>query len=158
MLLAKSGYAISEALLDKLIALTNGHPFYLQVLGEELCKAAASQFGQAPMDRDVITGSTFYRKISQDIYKTVIQETLFDSAGRLHLYFASQYQKHIKTSTSLSKTLISISEGHRKVSEIAKDLGQLAGLVSSFISRLVEMDILMKVDSGYKFRDPVFGL
>ena len=139
-LLAKSGYAISNELLRKLIELTNGHPFYLQVLGEELCKASPQ------------------KEIPENIYKTVIQETLFESAGRLYLYFASQYQKHIKTSTSLEKTLISISKGHHKVSEIAKDLGQLTGLVSSFISRLVEMDILMKENGGYQFRDPVLKL
>jgi len=147
-LLTKSGYAMSDELLRKLIELTNGHPFYLQVLGEELCKASPQ------------------KDIPEDIYKTVIQETLFESAGRLYLYFASQYAKHIKTSTSLEKTLISISRGHHKVSEIAKDLGQLTGLVSSFISRLVEMDILMKADEGppnsfakgYEFRDPVFKL
>ncbi|MFQ6040799.1 MAG: hypothetical protein ACE5PV_08080, partial [Candidatus Poribacteria bacterium] len=83
---------------------------------------------------------------------------LFESAGRLYLYFASQYQKHIKTSTSLERTLVSISSGHHRASEIAKDLGQLPGLVSSFINRLVEMDILMKEDEGYRFRDPVFRL
>jgi AAA+ ATPase superfamily predicted ATPase/Holliday junction resolvase len=139
-LLAKSDYSMSDELLRKLIELTNGHPFYLQILGEELCKTSPQ------------------KDIPEDIYKTVIQETLFESAGRLYLYFASQYQKHIKTSTSLEKTLVSISSGHHKVSEIAKDMGQLTGLVSSFLSRLVEMDILMKVNEGYQFRDPVFGL
>ncbi|MFQ6044058.1 MAG: ATP-binding protein, partial [Candidatus Poribacteria bacterium] len=39
-LLKKSGYAMSSGLLRNLIDLTNGHPFYLQVLGEEICKVS----------------------------------------------------------------------------------------------------------------------
>lgn len=139
-LLKKSGYTMSEEILSKVIELTNGHPFYLQVLGEEFCKASSK------------------KEIQEDIYKMVIQETLFENAGRLYLYFASQYAKHVKTSTSLEKTLVSISLGHHRVSEIAKDIRQLPGVVSSFISRLMDMDILTKLDEEYHFRDPVFGL
>ena len=139
-LLEKSGYVMEEEILSELIRLTNGHPFYLQVLGEELCKASPE------------------REMKRDVYKMVLQQTLFESAGRLSLYFAGQYAKHIKTSTSLEKTLASISSGYVRVSEIAKDLGQLTGHISSFIGRLVEMDILVKVDDTYQFRDPVFGL
>jgi len=139
-LLEKSGYVMEEEMLSELIQLTNGHPFYLQVLGEELCKASPE------------------REIKRNIYKIVLQQTLFESAGRLSLYFAGQYAKHIKTSTSLEKTLASISSGYVRVSEIARDLGQLTGHISSFIGRLVEMDILVKVDDTYQFRDPVFGL
>ena len=139
-LLEKSEYTMAEELLSELVQLTNGHPFYLQVLGEELCKASPET------------------EIQRDTYKAVVQQTLFESAGRLSLYFAGQHTKHIKTSTSLEKTLVSISEGHHRVSEISKDLGQLTGQVSSFISRLVEMDILVKVNDTYQYRDPVFEL
>jgi len=139
-LLESSGYRMSNKLLHKLVDLTNGHPFYLQVLGEEFCKASPQ------------------KNIPEDIYKTVVQETLFENAGRLYLYFAGQYAKHIKTSTSLEKTLISISSEHHKVSEIAKELEQSPGVVSSFISRLLDMDILIKNNGEYHFRDPVFGL
>jgi len=139
-LLESSGYRMSNELLDKLVNLTNGHPFYLQVLGEEFCKVSPQ------------------KNIPEDVYKTVVQETLFENAGRLYLYFAGQYAKHIKTSTSLEKTLISISAENHKVSEIAKELGQSPGVVSSFINRLLDMDILIKNKGEYHFRDPVFGL
>lgn len=139
-LLSRSGYTMSDDLTNRLIDLTNGHPFYLQVLGEELCKAT----GQAA--------------ITEDIYKSVVQQTLFENAGRLYLYFAGLYAKHIKSSTSLEKTLVAVANGHEKVSEVAREIGQQAGVASSFISRLVDMDLLVKTDASYRFRDPVFRL
>lgn len=131
---------MDDTLIDQVVQLMNGHPFYLQVIGEELCLASSDQ------------------TITPEIYKSVIQQTLFDSTGRLHLYFNGQYIRHIKQSASLEKVLISIAEGHHRVSEVARDIGVVTGVASSWIGRLVAMDLVKKVDDTYQFCDPVFGL
>ena len=57
---------IPEVLIDKLLAVAGFHPFYLQVLGGELCNK---------------------EELNDDTFKVTIQENLFNSTGKLALYF-----------------------------------------------------------------------
>ncbi len=139
-LFRKSGFKISVELLHQLAELTNGHPFYLQVLGEELC-----------------TGSR-EGMIHESDFKAILHETLFEVSGRLYLYFSGQHEKYIRSSSSLEKVLISIASGFHRVSETAKDLGLPTGYVSNFIRRLMDMDILVKENGAYQIRDPLYAL
>ena len=139
-LFADSGRSLPQELLKDLVTLAAGHPFYLQVLGEELC-------ARSP-DREIVP----------PVFKEIVQDTLFANAGRLSLYFGSQFEKHVKSSTSLGKTLSAIAAGHHRVTDIARELGQVSGAVGSWLSRLLEMDLIRKEAGGYVFQDPVFEL
>jgi Holliday junction resolvase len=126
--------------IAKLVEVTAGHPGYLQVLGEELC-------ARAPQ-----------RRITGPVFKEVLQETLFGNAGRLALYFSAHYVKVVKSSTSLARTLSEIAVGHHRVTEIARAIGHPVGVVGSWLSRLLAMDVVEKTPGGYAFQDPAFGL
>jgi len=135
-----SGRSLRPALLNKLVALTGGHPFYLQVLGEEVCVRSPR------------------REIGTSVFKEVIQDTVFANAGRLSLYFEAQFEKYIKSSSSLAKTLSAIATGHHRATDIASELGQVTGVVGSWLARLLAMDLIRKTDQGYVFQDGLFEL
>jgi AAA+ ATPase superfamily predicted ATPase len=138
-LFARSERHLDQDLTDKLITLANGHPFYLQVMGEELCRAATEQ------------------DIAPETFKVVAQETLFQPSGRLYLYFAGHYERVIGKAVTLERVLASVAQGHHTLSEIARDLRRGANEVSSWIGRLVKNDVLIRTETGYEFADPVFG-
>jgi Holliday junction resolvase/AAA+ ATPase superfamily predicted ATPase len=139
-LFAASGRTLPGSLVNQLIDFTAGHPFYLQVLGEELCARAKGP------------------KIPSPLFKEVVQDVLFANAGRLWLYFSAYFERHVKSSTSLAKTLSALAAGNRRVTDIARELGQATGVVSSWLSRLLDMDLIGKSPDGYVFRDPTFEL
>jgi Holliday junction resolvase len=108
-------------------------------MGEELCQATTEQ------------------DIAPDTFKAVVQETLFQPAGRLYLYFAGHYERVIGKAVTLERVLASVAQGHHTLSEIARDLRRGANEVSSWIGRLVKNDVLIRTEAGYEFSDPVFG-
>lgn len=140
VLFKDSGYILSPKIKDKLLALTHHHPFYLQVLGEELCKASDTQ------------------QIKEDTFKGVVQSTIFDNSGRLYLYFNDYFNKYIRSAALNERVLVSLAKGNLRVSQIAKDLKRTNGEVGSWLNRLVDIGVIRKREYEYEFCDPLFKL
>ena len=138
-LFRSSGYALNQSRLDLLVQLTNGHPFYLQILGEEICKNSSR------------------KKVDDAAFKESIQNTLFSSTGRLFLYFQDLFAKCTRNSTSAERVLVAIANGNQSNAEIARTLHQSTGEVGSLILRLLSLDMIVKENKRYFFRDPVFA-
>ncbi len=142
-LFAQAGHQVERALIDEMVSRFNGHPFYLQVLGEELCRAA---------NDPAITG------ITPALYKTVAQETLLGQGGRLYLYFQGMYERLVRSASSLTQVIIAVAHGHHTVSQVARGLRRSSNVASSWLGRLVDADVLVKEGTHYRFADPVFAL
>ena len=142
-LFAQAGYPVDQVLIDEMVSRFNGHPFYLQVLGEELCRAA---------------NDPAIAWITPALYKTVAQETLLGQGGRLYLYFQGMYERLVGSAASLAQALIAVAHGHHTLGQVARELRRGSNVVSSWLRRLVEADVLVKEQGGYRFADPVFAL
>lgn len=142
-LLAQAGHAVEQALIEEMVSRFNAHPFYLQVLGQELCRAAGDETDEG---------------ITPALYKAVAQEVLFGQGGRLYLYFQGMYERLVGSATSLAQVLIAVAHGCHTVSQVARELRRGSNVVSSWLRRLVEADVLVKEGNQYHFADPVFAL
>lgn len=138
-LFRRSGYTLNKGRMNLLLEITNCHPFYLQVLGEEICKASSR------------------KKVSPAAFKEAVQDTLFNSTGRLFLYFQDLYGKCTRNSSGVEKILISIANDNHSSSEIARDLNLSTGEIGSLVLRLMALDVIFKEKQKYFFRDPVFA-
>lgn len=114
-----------------------GHPFYLQMLGEQLTERAGWP--------DVAA------------FKEALQELLFSRTGRLALFFENEYQRLVGRSTLLASTLDALAEGSATLTAISKAIQAKSGATVNYLERL--QDAVTKLEDGrYSLTDPVFGL
>lgn len=119
----KAENPIPEELITRLIELVGTNPFYLQILAGEFCE----------------------KEIDEDAFKITIQENLFKSAGRLHLYFQDLVGRAVGRSASLEQTLITIARYPGTLSSLAERMGIGTGTLKSWINRVADF---ITVDSG----------
>lgn len=137
---AEAGRSISPAICQRIMDLVGTNPFYLQVIGEELCARNGSG------------------EIEEDTLKVVLQEILFNSTGRLHLYFQRFHDQIVGRSSSLEAVLLTLTEDKR-VADIADELRIKSGTASNWLGRLVKEDIAVQTVKGtYTIPDPAFRL
>jgi len=133
--------SISPSLVERLVRLAGAHPFYLQVLGEDLCLRSSSGV------------------VTEHMFKETVQDCLFASTGRLQLHFAASYERHVGRSTTLERVLLAIVGGGDSVSVISRHTNMASGAVSSALGLLREKDMVVKNEAGsYGLNDPMFGL
>jgi AAA+ ATPase superfamily predicted ATPase len=130
-----AGNPIPTEIIDQLIELVGANPFYLQILGGELCEKPT---------------------IDQDAFKIVIQENLFNGVGKLSLYFQDLIGRAVGRSASLEQTLITLAQQPSTLSESAKRMGIGTGTLKSWINRVSDF---ITVRSGiYQISDPCLRL
>jgi AAA+ ATPase superfamily predicted ATPase len=128
---------LPQRLAREMIDLLGGHPFYLQILGEELLR------GPRPLDRSAL--------------KQVMQRVLFSRTGRLALYFEGEYQRVVGKSATLAATFRAAADGPSRLTDVAAEIGASAGSTSRYLNRL--RDVVMQDEDGrYRVADPVFGM
>lgn len=140
LLRSASDSLLDEAMARRLYSTVGGHPFYLQVCGEELLRAGP------PFDESSL--------------KETVQRLVFSSSGRLALYFARQYASTVGRSAHAAAALAAVAaapvDGLRLV-DVAKTIGVPAGDASRYLERLG--DAVQKSDQKrYRLRDPTFAL
>jgi len=126
---------IPDELINRILELVGTNPFYLQVLGEELC---------ARPDLDEAT------------FKIVMQENLFSATGTLSLYFQDLVGRAVGRSASLEQTLIRLAQQPGTLSQVAANLGVPTGGLKSWIDRVA--DLVVVVDGVYQIADPALRL
>jgi Holliday junction resolvase len=139
-LFEKSGYTVAEDVILKVSELAGGNPFYLQVVGEELCK------------------NTSGRRPDSDTLKATIQQLLFSSGGRLYAYCEALFAETVKNSSSLQRVLASIGSGHQTPTAISRNLRIPVGTVNSYLVRLTDLDLIKKTNGVYDVVDTLFKL
>jgi AAA+ ATPase superfamily predicted ATPase/Holliday junction resolvase len=135
--MASRSLEIPSELIDRLLSLFGPHPFYLQVMGEELS-------ARAPLDEQAL--------------KETVQEVLFNDTGRLSIYFQNLQRQIVENSSSLESALLALAEP-RTTTELAAALNVSAGSAGVLIRRLKQQDVLARREGNrYGVADPAFAL
>ncbi len=139
-----SSATLPQVYLDFIASFTGNKPFYMKVLCDE-------------MERSVFSG-----KIHAEDYVKLIDsallETIFKKTGIINQHFFNLFYR-ISDGKLLSKTasiLIALSSGSNKQLDIARSSRMQARDASRILSRLVEMDIIARNGSFYRFKDKLF--
>ncbi len=136
----EEGKTIPLSLAHEIIDLVGANPFYLQVIGEELCAEESTE------------------EIRAVTLKTTLQRTLFDNTGRLNLYFQRLLNDIIGKSSSLESVLLTLTED-RRITDIARAIHVDSGTASNWLGRLLKEDIVVRHEDGtYSIPDPGFKL
>lgn len=128
---------ISESVAQRTVELVGGHPFYLQVVGEELLRANTS-------DHELVD------------LQEALQTVLFHRTGRLALYLEREMQGIIGRSSQMMALLSHLSEGPRTVTQLSEAMGIRTGAVVGLLDRAG--DHITRQDSAYALADPVSAL
>lgn len=128
-------HPIPEALAGRAAQLLDGHPFYLQLFGDEITRLPP------PCDERVL--------------KEALQSLLFSRTGRLSLYFENEYQRAIGSATTLAATLAAVAQQPSTLSEVASLIGAPTSATSQYLGRLG--DLVVRNDQRWEVADPVFA-
>ena len=134
--LSPKGRRIPKALARRAVDVLGGHPFYLQVFGEELVRL------EPPYDERSL--------------KEVLQAVLFSRAGRLALYFQNEHERLVGKSTGLAATLDALADGPLRMTDVAKEIGASTGSTNQYLHRLGDA-VRVLADGSYALDDPAFA-
>ncbi len=126
---------IDEVLAASIADTLGGHPFYLQLMGDQLHSLAE------PKDESAL--------------KAALQALVFSRTGRLALFFQNEHDRLVGRSAYLAATLDALAQGARRTSEIAERIRAASGDTSRYLERLG--DAVEKHEDGYALADPVFS-
>ena len=125
-----------------LIALTNGHPFYLDTLSLKLKKIATEKkLGKVPLE----------------LIAQTLEDEIFNSRGILNQYMRSLINRLLEGRgyETYVSILLTCADGHEKFSEIAKSIKKKINDISKPIAKLIELDLIERHGSFYRLNDPV---
>ncbi len=127
---------ISDSLARRVVEVVGGHPFYLQLVGDELTRLSP------PYDEGAL--------------KQTIQSVLFSRAGRLALFFENEYRRLVGNATTLAAALEAVATRPGTLSELASAIHAPTSATSRYLSRLG--DAVERNDGQWRIADPVFAL
>jgi Holliday junction resolvase len=128
---------IPPGLAQMAVRAVGGHPYYLQLLGEQIT------LRPPPYDERTL--------------KESLQELLFARSGRLALYFQNTYDRLVGHSSFLAAVLDGLAEGPARVTDIARALKLRVGDTARYLERLGDA-VRKEADGRYRLEDEVFGL
>lgn len=136
---------LPQAYIDFIASFTGNKPFYMRVICDEIGRAVFSD------------------KVRRDDYPGLIEHavtaSLFRKNGVLNNLFSSFFFK-ISDGKLLSRSaaaLIALSSENKKQHEIVKSARLQTRDCSRILNRLVEMDIIARNGSLYRFREKLFA-
>jgi AAA+ ATPase superfamily predicted ATPase/Holliday junction resolvase len=114
-----------------------GHPFYLQLFGEQLVRHAQ------PWDLALA--------------RQVFSELLFTRTGLLSLYFAREFDRLVGTASTLGATLEALADGPLRTNELARRTRANSGAMVRYLERLGDA-VVRDEQLRWRLADPVFAL
>ena len=137
LLLSASEGEFPLATAEAIYSLLGGHPFYLQVVGEELHRDGP------PFDSAALKAAT--------------QRTLFSRTGRLALFFERVFSQIVGRSSYAAAVLAGLARSPTRLTDLAKSIGAPSGDTARYLQRLGDA-VVKRPDGLYELADPVFGL
>jgi len=128
-----------------IISLTEGNPFYLDIISQAV--------------KDIVTHLTF-KRVTKDVLIEALKNSIFNSKGAVFLYLNSTLEEarlSKKMPEPYISILLAVAGGSFRLKEIARVVKKRTGDVSKDLSDLVEMNILYKNGSLYRFVDRMFS-
>lgn len=127
-----------------LIVLTDGEPLYLDLICDRL------KFYISPVADQMISDPLIF---------LTLQEELYNFKGRIHLLFENRLQSAVRNARDVSaclKTLICISKGKHKLSEISASIGRTKNETKRFLQKLIQEDCVNKRGDFFLIEDSLF--
>ncbi len=135
---------MDESIRKFLVELTDGYPYFLEILTEQF---------------SVLLKKENEVSLSDGILARAFELELYQRKGRLHQYFMALLQNLGKGQvfyTSL-KVLLAIALGHKKVHHIAAYLHRKTDEIKKILSRLWEEELVDKKGSFFTIPFPLFS-
>lgn len=139
-----SAVALPQVYLDFIASFTGNKPFYMQILCDEI-------------EKIVLSG-----KVISDNYAKIIEsaltETMFKKTGVMNQYFSNLFYKvsNGKLSSKTVSILIALASGINKQLDMARSSRMQTRDASKILNRLIEMDVILRNGSLYRFKDRLF--
>jgi len=132
--------ALKESHLDFLIDLTEGFPFYLDVLANRIVLLAA------------VKG---VRKAPRSLILTALSEEVFSEAGTIYQYLRETVEESIsRRGLGTYLTILSaIAQGHHSVSQLARATGMQMPAIPHYLRRLLEARLIYRRRKAYFISD-----
>ena len=137
-----SGRESFDVIRSYLIQLSQGNPFYLEVLSNKFVEV---------MDAD-------NKLDSKEALLEAFSALLYESDGVLNQYFTNNINFFLerKSRKKFIPVLISLSRGNSMIKDIQKDIGRVDKDLSSKLQKLQEMDLVFSSGVFYKIADKLF--
>ena len=134
--------SLEKEMIRFLIRLTDGHPYYLDLLTKSFrgCLAAVPLLS------------------NKDLTVEVLAMELFGSSGMLHQHFRLRLSQlaNGKPWPFYGDVLAAIAIGHKRLSQVARFLHFKGNDVKKVIDRLLQMEVVEKHGSLFLIPDPLF--
>jgi hypothetical protein len=127
---------LNETVLNTLITLTNGFPFFIRVLVDQLRRVTAEK------------GSQF---ISKNDLQMVLEKSLYNQDGKLYQYFSETLDMHLRRKRSglFLQILKTLAIKPLTLTELASALTALTTTLPDYLAVLVQADLIGRGDEGY---------
>jgi AAA+ ATPase superfamily predicted ATPase len=134
------GYDIPDGVRKFLIDLTDGNPFYLDKMVVECGRVANERMTS---------------HIGEDIAEEAVLRQIYDSGGSIHQYLTSYILELLdsRLKDAYIGTLLAISEGKNKQSEISRNIKMKQAETSKLLARLTEQGIVSRNGALYRIDD-----
>ncbi len=136
----KRGLIINEGLLNFLISLTGGFPFYIRVLVYELSSL-------------LVKGKKEF--VDQGDIKAALGKSLFSQQGRLYKHFEETLDVSLQRRRSgrFYQILKAVAQGPIGITEVAELTGLKVTSLPTYIDGLLKTELIAKKDGRYFVRD-----
>jgi hypothetical protein len=137
-----SGYESEPMLLEFLSHLTDGHPFYLDALSQEL-HSQLKERRQSLLTRDIVAA--------------VLYRLIYEAQGILHQYLNSLVEANLNgySHSGYFTVLAKMAEKKHRMKDLVASLNGLAKSAPKYIRRLAEADLIGRYGSFYKIEDRI---
>lgn len=136
--------AVMEASLRRfLVALTDGHPFYLNVLTQRLREETERQFAG---------------QVTRSMVFSVFKRLLFDADGILNQCFVKRLSRwtDVRSAGSYRQMLLELAGGTNRMKDLAAKIGRSQAECSRQLASLVDDELVVKNGFLYSFNDQLF--
>jgi DNA-binding Lrp family transcriptional regulator len=136
-------WQVPQGIKNFLISLTDGHPFYIQVL----CKAT-----------DAERETHLLEDLTPNVVQRALRRELFDASGTLNQYFLNKiaiWSQPGSRGNQLS-ILVSLASGQTKIADLAETIRKSQRETTRQLKDLLDAEIITKNGVFYVLNDPVF--
>ncbi|MBN3038828.1 MAG: ATP-binding protein [Candidatus Omnitrophica bacterium] len=137
------GITLAQDYKDFLIAFSEGHPFYLDIISGKL-KEKTKEGNQ--------------KEISNELISQAMNSVMYDSKGILNQYFTSLLTHNLNGAdySNFLPILLSASEKGCRLQDISELAKRKSKVITKQINSLVEKDLLAKIGVFYRIQDKIF--
>ncbi|MFC1624294.1 AAA family ATPase [Candidatus Omnitrophota bacterium] len=137
--------SLPQVYLDFISGFAGNKPFYMQIICDEIKRAI------------------FYNRVLPDDHAGLVEfaltESIFKNTGIINQHFSGFFSRvsEGKLLSNSAAVLIALSSGNKKQQDIATSSKLQARDASKILNRLVELDVVVRNGSLYRFREKLFS-